>query len=96
MPASLATLVKVSQAGHHGTDHQEREYPARIIGTQMRNPDFALYARAFGAYGERVELTEEFAPAFERALASGKSALLHCLLDLRAISVGKDFVLSKA
>lgn len=55
--------------GQYGTIrmHQESECPGRIIATQLRNPDFALYARAFGGHGERIELTEEFAPAFERA-----------------------------
>ena len=52
----------------------------------MRNPDFAAYARAFGGHGERVERTEEFAPALERARASGKPAILHCLLDPEAIT----------
>jgi acetolactate synthase-1/2/3 large subunit len=50
-----------------------------------------MYAKAFGGHGERVERTEEFAPAFERALASGKPSILHCIIDPRAISVGKDF-----
>ena len=52
----------------------------------LRNPDFAAYARAFGGHGERVERTEEFAPALERARASGKPAILHCLLDPEAIT----------
>jgi acetolactate synthase-1/2/3 large subunit len=71
--------------------HQERDYPGRVVGTQLKNPDFALYAKAFGGHGERVERTEDFAPAFERALASGKPSILHCLIDPRAMSVGKDF-----
>ncbi|MGY3289490.1 thiamine pyrophosphate-dependent acetolactate synthase large subunit-like protein [Bradyrhizobium sp. LM3.6] len=50
-----------------------------------------MYAKAFGGHGERVERTEEFAPAFERALASGKPSILHCIIDSRAMSVGKDF-----
>jgi acetolactate synthase-1/2/3 large subunit len=52
----------------------------------LRNPDFAAYAATFGGHGERVETTEEFGPAFERALASGKPAILHCLIDPEAIS----------
>src|SRR5436309_2351200 len=71
--------------------HQERDYPGRVVGTQLKNPDFAMYAKAFGGHGERVERTEEFAPAFERALASGKPSILHCIIDPRAMSVGKDF-----
>lgn len=89
---SAAIIVILIDNSQYGTIpmHQEREYPGRVIGTQLQNPDFALYARAFGGYGERVERTQEFGPAFECALASGKPAILHCLLDPRAISVGKD------
>jgi thiamine pyrophosphate-dependent acetolactate synthase large subunit-like protein len=42
----------------------------RVVGTQLQNPDFALYARAFGGHGGWVERTVEFAPAFERASPS--------------------------
>jgi acetolactate synthase-1/2/3 large subunit len=89
-----ALIVIVVDNGQYGTIrmHQERDYPGRVVGTQLSNPDFALYAKAFGGHGERVERTEDFAPAFERALASGKPSILHCLLDPRAISVSKDFV----
>jgi len=66
--------------------HQERHYPGRLSATSLRNPDFAAYAQAFGGYGERVETTGQFAPAFERAQASGKPAILHCLLDPETIS----------
>lgn len=66
--------------------HQEREYPGRISGTTLKNPDFALYATAFGGHGERVERTEEFAPAFERARASGKPSIIHCFIDPEAIN----------
>ncbi|SDE35616.1 acetolactate synthase-1/2/3 large subunit [Bradyrhizobium brasilense] len=86
-------IVVVIDNAQYGTIrmHQERDYPGRVVGTQLKNPDFALYAKAFGGHGERVERTEDFAPAFERALASGKPAILHCLVDQRALSVGKDF-----
>jgi acetolactate synthase-1/2/3 large subunit len=93
-----ALIVVVIDNGQYGTIrmHQERDYPGRVVGTQLKNPDFALYAKAFGGHGERVERTEDFAPAFERALASGKPAILHCLVDPRAQSVGKDFVPEEA
>jgi acetolactate synthase I/II/III large subunit len=92
-----AIIVVVIDNAQYGTIrmHQERDYPGRVVGTQLQNPDFALYAKAFGGHGERVERTEEFAPAFERALASGKPAILHCLLDPRAQSHAKDFVPSR-
>ncbi|MBU1358336.1 MAG: thiamine pyrophosphate-binding protein [Gammaproteobacteria bacterium] len=84
----LPIVVIVVDNGMYGTIrmHQEREYPTRVIGTALRNPDFAAYARAFGGHGERVESTAQFLPAFERAVASGKPAILHCLIDPEAIS----------
>jgi acetolactate synthase-1/2/3 large subunit len=66
--------------------HQEREYPGRISATVLKNPDFAAYATAFGGHGERVETTEDFAPALARAFASRKPAILHCLVDPEAIT----------
>src|SRR3546814_20725846 len=65
--------------------HQERTFPGRVAATTLTSPDFAALARAFGGPGETVETTEAFAPAFERALASGRPALLHCRLDSQAI-----------
>jgi acetolactate synthase-1/2/3 large subunit len=55
--------------------HQERHYPRRVSATRLRNPDFAALGRDFGGYGERIVRTEDFAPAFERALSSGKPAI---------------------
>ena len=84
----LPLVVIVVDNGMYGTIrmHQEREYPGRVSATALRNPDFVAYARAFGGHGERVERTEEFAPAFERAIASGLPAILHCVIDPEAIS----------
>src|SRR5207244_4362356 len=64
----LPILVVVVNNGMYGTIrmHQERHYPGRVVGTDLRNPDFAAYARAFGAHGETVERTEDFADALER------------------------------
>ena len=66
--------------------HQERQYPGRVIGTDLRNPDFVALAEAYGAFGERVARTEDFEGAFERALASGKPALLELPVDPERIS----------
>jgi acetolactate synthase I/II/III large subunit len=84
----LPIVVLVIDNGMYGTIrmHQERHYPGRVSATALKNPDFAAYARAFGGHGERVERTAEFAPALERALRSGKPAILHCLLDPEAIT----------
>ena len=66
--------------------HQERHYPGRISATRLRNPDFAALARDFGGFGERVERTLDFGPAFERAIGSGKPAILHCIVDPQALT----------
>jgi acetolactate synthase-1/2/3 large subunit len=84
----LAIVVLVVNNGMYGTIrmHQERHYPGRVIGTDLVNPDFAAYAESFGAYGELVERTEDFADAFERALAADRPALLELRVDPEAIS----------
>jgi acetolactate synthase-1/2/3 large subunit len=84
----LAIIVVVVDNGMYGTIrmHQERDYPTRVSATTLKNPDFAAYARAFGGHGETVRTTAEFAPAFERAKASGKPAIIHCFLDQQAIT----------
>lgn len=87
----IPVIVLVIDNGMYGTIrmNQERHYPGRVTATGLKNPDFVAYAKAFGGHGERVEKTEEFAPAFDRAVASGKPAILHCLLDPRAITPTK-------
>ena len=86
-----AVIVLVVDNGMYGTIrmHQEREYPGRVSGTALRNPDFAAFARAYGGHGETVERTEEFAPAFQRAKASGLPAILHIKLDPEALTPGR-------
>jgi acetolactate synthase I/II/III large subunit len=84
----LPVLFVVVNNGMYGTIrmHQERHYPGRVVGTELRNPNFAAYAAAFGAHGETVERTEDFADALERALASGRPALLELRVDPEAIT----------
>ncbi len=74
--------------GSYGTIrmHQEREYPGRVSGSDLHNPDFAALARAYGWQAERVEKTEKFEPAFARALAGGEPTLLHLKLDTDVIT----------
>ena len=81
-------IFMVVNNGMYGTIrmHQEREYPARVHGTALTNPDFVLLARAYGAHGELVEDTSEFAAAFERAAAAGKPALIELRIDPQAIT----------
>ncbi len=66
--------------------HQEREHPGRVSGTNLMNPDFAALGRALGAHGETVTKTEEFAPAFERAVKSGKLAVIELKTDPEQVS----------
>ncbi|NVM76205.1 acetolactate synthase-1/2/3 large subunit [Duganella sp. SG902] len=63
--------------------HQEREYPGRVSGTTLHNPDFAALAVAYGGAGEVVDKTEEFAPALERALAFTRDRQLPAVIELR-------------
>jgi acetolactate synthase-1/2/3 large subunit len=81
-------IFLVINNGMYGTIrmHQEREYPGRVSGTDLRNPDFAALARAYGAHGETVRETKDFAPAFERCLKAGKPALIEIQLDPEAIT----------
>ena len=74
--------------GSYGTIrmHQEREYPGRVSGSDLHNPDFVMLARAYGWQAERVEHTAHFEPAFARALASGEPTLLHLKLDADVIT----------
>jgi acetolactate synthase-1/2/3 large subunit len=84
----LPIIAIVINNGIYGTIrmHQEREYPGRVSGTDLTNPDFASLARAYGGHGETVETTESFAAAFERARASGKPSIIEVRLDPEAIT----------
>jgi acetolactate synthase-1/2/3 large subunit len=85
----LGIIVLVVNNGMYGTIrmHQERHHPGRVIGTDLHNPDFAALARAYGAYGERVERTADFPAAFERARAAGGPAILELPLDPEALTI---------
>ncbi|WP_163268024.1 thiamine pyrophosphate-binding protein [Chelativorans alearense] len=87
----LPIIVVVVNNGTYGTIrmHQERHYPGRVSATDLKNPDFAALARAYGGHGETVERTEEFAGTFERARASGKPAIIEVKLDAEAITPTK-------
>jgi len=63
--------------------HQERTYPGRVSGTALHNPDFAALAQAYGAHGEVVEATAQFAPALARALAHTRASNLPAVIELR-------------
>src|SRR4051794_34108135 len=84
----LPIVVIVADNGMLGTIrmHQERQFPGRIAGTTLHNPDFAAMAMAFGCHAELVIEDGGFGPALDRALEAGTTALLHLRCDPRAIS----------
>ncbi len=84
----LPIIVLVFDNASYGTIrmHQERDYPGRVIATDLKNPDFAAYARAFGGFGATVEKTADFAAAFRAAEASGLPSIIHVKFDADGIS----------
>ncbi|CAN0567309.1 unnamed protein product [Laminaria digitata] len=86
--AGAQPIVLILNNGIYGTirAHQERHYPGRVSGTDMVSPDFAMLARSYGFHGERVERTEDFAAAFERACASGTGAVLDLAISEEALT----------
>ena len=89
---ALPILVVVINNGTYGTIrmHQERRFPARVIATDLVNPDFAALARAYGASGERVEDAADFPAALERARAAGGPALIELICDPEALTPGQS------
>jgi acetolactate synthase-1/2/3 large subunit len=81
-------LVVLVDNGSYGTIrmHQEREYPQRISATELRNPDFAALARAYGGWAATIDKTEDFTPALDEALKRKGIRLLHCRTDVEQIS----------
>ena len=88
MQYGLPIIIVVADNGMYGTIrmHQERDYPGRIVATELKNPDFAAYALAFGGYGAVVEKTADFPAAFAAAQASGKPAIIHLKIDPQGIT----------
>ena len=99
---ALMTGQEIATAMHHGIDpvilvvnnamygtirmHQEREYPGRVIGTTLTNPDFVTWAESFGAFAVRVERTEEFPGALEAAMSAGRAAVIELRIDPELIT----------
>ena len=67
-------------------ERQERDYPERVHGTSFTNPDFAALARAYGAHGETVTGTAQFADALKRSVASGLPSVIEVVIDPNAIT----------
>ncbi len=88
MQANAQPIILILNNGTYGTIrmHQERHYPARVSGTELSNPDFVALAKAYGFHAEKVSETEQFAAAFERALASKTGAVLELTISAEAIT----------
>jgi len=85
----LGRLVSlVVDNGTYGTIrmHQERDYPGRVSGSDLFNPDFVALARAYGWDAHRVDVTEQFEPAFAAAMAAERPTLIHIKLDTDVIT----------
>jgi acetolactate synthase I/II/III large subunit len=84
----LGIVIIIANNGTLGTIrmHQERRYPGRVVATSLMNPDFTAWAKSCGANAERVEVTEDFAPALARALADPRPSVIDLALDSDAIS----------
>jgi len=84
----LDVVLLVVNNGMYGTIrmHQERRYPGRVVGTDLRNPDFVALARAYGAHGALVERNDEIAGALDEALSCGRPALVELRVDPQAIT----------
>jgi acetolactate synthase-1/2/3 large subunit len=83
-----AVIVIVVNNGMYGTIrmHQERRFPGRVSATDLSGPDFVALAKSFGAYAERIETTDAFAAAFNRALEANRPALLELRVDRNQIT----------
>jgi acetolactate synthase-1/2/3 large subunit len=81
-------VVLLVNNGMYGTIrmHQERQFPGRVVGTDLVNPDFVGLARAYGCHAESVAHGDDFPDALERALAAERPALVELLVDPEAIS----------
>ena len=81
-------IVLIINNGTYGTIrmHQEKHYPVRVSGTDIKNPDFVILAKAYGCFAERVEKTTEFRAAFQRALSSPTGAVLDLQVAIEAIT----------
>ena len=99
---ALMTGQEIATAVHHRIDpvilvvnnsmygtirmHQEREYPDRVIGTDLSNPDFVAWARSFGAFAARVERTDDFPEVFDAASSAGRAAVVELRIDPELIT----------
>lgn len=79
----LPIIVIVCDNASYGTIrmYQEMKFPGRVCGTDLKNPDFAAYARAFGGFGATVDKTDQFIPVLDEAIKSGQPSIIHIKMD---------------
>lgn len=84
-------IVILVNNGRYGTIrmHQERNFPGRVSGTDLVNPDFVALAQSYGGHGELVEKTDQFPAAFARAVAANQPAVIELRVDKEALSTGQ-------
>ena len=84
--------------GTYGTIrmHQERDYPARVSGTDLKNPDFVAFAEAFGLKAWRVERTEDFPAALDQALKADRASVIHLITSAEDIAPGRTITQLRA
>ena len=84
----VPVIVVIADNSLYGTIrmHQERDYPGRVVATELKNPDFVAYAKAFGGFGMPVEKTADFPAAFAAAQKSGLPSIIHLKIDPEAIT----------
>jgi acetolactate synthase I/II/III large subunit len=82
------SIILLLNNGMYGTIrmHQERDYPQHVVGTKLKNPDFAALARAYGYAGVRITRTAEFEPELLAALARPEGTLIEVVLDPEVIT----------
>ncbi len=90
--APIIAIVYNNQGYNSIRMHQEAQYPGRQHGVALENPDFALMGESYGALGLKVTRDEEFLPAFKKALAANRSALIEVQTDYEYVTPNGKFV----
>jgi acetolactate synthase-1/2/3 large subunit len=80
----IVTVINNNFSFGNTRDRQRTAHGGRYHGVFYGNPDFAAYARLLGAHGERVQAEADLRPALERALASGRPAVVDVIQDRHA------------
>jgi len=82
------SIILLLNNGMYGTIrmHQEREYPQRVAGTALNNPDFAALARAYGYAGVTIRKSADFEAELLAALERPNGTVIEVVLEPELIS----------